>query len=257
MTTKSCARGHDQPGVLHRGVAVTTIWRSGQPYGPKRAASRGIRLRAIRSASRRRAGPARAPDGHADPVDRRGRRRMPPGGERVVAPVLRAGGCRPAAARRARRRRSARRLQPHGPVGHRVRPRLADREVAVQPPAPALEVRERRDRVREQREAAPRPKRSRTSGTRIATSKLTLPRAPGASGAVSRSGTAVQRERGSRRRRRRRSRSARGAAAAAERPVAPQPHLDPLERRAPGLVIASVSRPVQRSPPSLPRSVRS
>ena len=97
------------------------------------------------------------------------RRRAPSGCRARPAP-------RPAtpAARRSRTR----------PVRGRIGPGLAGAEVAVEPPAAALEVGERRDRVGEQRQ--PRPPRPKRSGRRGHADRrrrsATLPRAPGAIG---------------------------------------------------------------------------
>ena len=135
---------------------VTTIWRSGQPYGPNRRTSFGSRLRAIRSArSSRSRGLARAPQhGDRDARDIGAQRPHPARGERVVAAAL-----QPAAAvglEHARRGDPdpGRRVEPHRPVRCGIRPRLAHAEEAVEPPGPALEVPDRGDRVRQQRDLA-------------------------------------------------------------------------------------------------------
>jgi hypothetical protein len=102
----------------------------------------------------------------------------------------------------------------------------------------------------------PRPKRSGRRGTRIASRKLTLPRAPGAIGLARSSATAVQPTVGLEARAPRTSeiRIARGA----RHPPAPLPHSRTQMRSSgavPGFVTAICSRPVQSKPPLVARRV--
>ena len=144
-----------KPGVLHRGVlgdedlqvrpavgaeqrdeAREPLARDPQHLAPGRC--RGVARAAPRRSRRPRRSSRRASAAGRRRTSSRGRcamRRLPSGCSTPGAATAMPGG----GSSRTR------------PVGGRVRPRLADREVAVEPPAAALQVGERRDRVREER----------------------------------------------------------------------------------------------------------
>ena len=226
--------GHDQPGVLHRGVVgdddlqVRPAVGAEQRGEPRQPLARDPQD-AVQAGG---PGPADAPHRDVHPVHHGADGAQPAGGERVVAAPL-----QPAAAvglQDARRgdRDPARRIEPHRPVRGRVRPRLAEREVAVEPPRAALQVRERRDRVRQQRDPAPVPEApGRVGHADVDVERHAPPRARRErSREPERHGAA---ERG--RRPGRRARDVRdpdvARAAAAPAAVAPQPDPDPVQRR--------------------------
>ena len=147
--------------------SVTTTWRSGQPNGPNSSTSRGSRRFVTSSARAQLAAPARPA------APRRSPRRRPPSRSASAGVPPRTssrGRCwtsrRAVGLEHARAPRSGRgrRRRADAPLRRRVGPRLARAEPAVEPPAPALAVRDRGDRVGEQRHAPCRRGRSGRAG---------------------------------------------------------------------------------------------
>ena len=221
-------RRHDQRGVLHRRrvgdddlqvrPAVGAEQRDQPRQPPAHAAQRPAQRRRCAAPQTVTATPATVA---------RSERRRPAAKEKSRPCSSRQ---RPVGLRRARRRHgdAARRAQAHRPVRGRIGPRLAAAEVAVEPPAAALEVGERGDGVGEQRHAAaPAPEAvGDARGTRMSTSNPTAaarPRRQRRRQPQLDRRAAHARPARRPRRSRCRSRTARGARAAVG-PVAPQPH---------------------------------